>query len=408
MTSNKYAGKKCFVIMPFGKKDVLDNKGTVIDTVDFNQVYDELIKKAVEGINIECERCDEIAESGSVHKKMFKGIFEADVAVVDITSLNQNVFYELGVRHALHKHVTVVIQKSTNQPLPFNIRGLGITYYETDTEEKIEKARREIQTLIQNGLDKQNIDSIVHDALDDEVKVERKPKTIRTQEEKLYQLKEFPTKQIGYITGNLRNVKNVDVWVNSENTNMQMARPYERSISSTIRYEGAKKNRSGNIVDDLIANDLNKIMEAEGGIATPGTVIPTTSGELERTHGVKKIFHAAAVFGQPGEGYKPINNIEECIPNALELIDNDEELASVDLSSILFPLMGTGTTKLSAQGVADNLIDAALAYLKQNPTSRVQKIYFLAYNEQDREICRHKFINDPRVLTLDEKEEKGE
>lgn len=405
MEESKYAGKKCFVIMPFGTKDVLDNKGNVVDTVDFNKVYEELIKKAVEEIGLKCERCDEIAESGAIPKKMFRGIFEADVAVVDITSLNPNVFYELGVRHALHKYVTVVIQKQTDQILPFNIRQLGVTYYEIAAEDQIEKARKAIQVLIQNGLDKQNTDSIVHDALNDEVKVERKPRTIRIQEEKLFSLIHVPNKEIGYITGNIKNIKGVDVWVNSENTNMQMARPFERSISSTIRYEGAKKGRSGNIVNDYIANELNKIMEEEGGIAAPGTVIPTTSGELERTNGVKKIFHAAAVFGQPGEGYKPINNIEDCISNALELIDNNEELSTVDLHSIIFPLMGTGTTKLSAQGIADNLIDAALNYLEQNPNSRVNKIYFLAYNEQDKGICRHKFINDSRVSTPDEVEE---
>jgi hypothetical protein len=47
--------------------------------------------------------------------------------------------------------------------------------------------------------------------------------------------------------------------------------------------------------------------------------------------------------------------------------------------------------------VTDKLIDAALEYLKQNPQSRIDKIYFLAYTEQDRELCRHKFIHDPRV-----------
>jgi hypothetical protein len=30
MSDNKYAGKKCFVIMPFGKKDVIDSKGNAL------------------------------------------------------------------------------------------------------------------------------------------------------------------------------------------------------------------------------------------------------------------------------------------------------------------------------------------------------------------------------------------
>jgi len=387
---DKYAGKKCFVIMPFGKKPVDGVE------VDFDHIYHQLIEKAVDDLGVDCERCDEIIDNGSIIKKMFRGIFDADVAVVDITSLNPNVFYELGVRHALQKHVTLVICKNSNQSIPFNIRGLNILGYEIDSEDQLEIGRKKIREHIQNGLDKQSTDSIVHEALDD-LKVDRKPKTIETIEEKLYQLLSVPGKEIGYITGNIKKIKNVDIWVNSENTNMQMSRPFERSISATIRYEGAKKDRAGYVVDDLIANDLQA---ATGGRdATPGNVIYTISGELERTNKVKRIFHAASVVGQPGEGYKPINNIADCIYNALELVDTDEELADENLQSILFPLMGTGTTKLSAQGIADNLIDAALAYMEQNPQSKINKIYFLVYNEQDREICRHKFITDPRIAT---------
>jgi O-acetyl-ADP-ribose deacetylase (regulator of RNase III) len=76
----------------------------------------------------------------------------------------------------------------------------------------------------------------------------------------------------------------------------------------------------------------------------------------------------------------------------------------VELHTILFPLMGTGTTRSSAQEMANRLIDEAVEYIKQNPQSRINKIYFLAYTEQDREICRHKFIHDPRIGPLRETE----
>jgi O-acetyl-ADP-ribose deacetylase (regulator of RNase III) len=176
-----------------------------------------------------------------------------------------------------------------------------------------------------------------------------------------------------------------------------MSRHFERSISATIRYEGAKKDRAGYVIDDLIANDLQA---ATGGRdVRAGTVIYTIPGELAKSNNVKRIFHAASVVGQPGIGYLPINDIADCIHNALELADIDDELASENLQSILFPLMGTGTTGLSAQGIANNLIDAALAYLEQNPQSKINKIYFLVYNEHDREICSHKFKNDPRINT---------
>jgi hypothetical protein len=93
-----------FVIMPFGEKT--DDDGTV----DFDKIYDHLIKEAIESLDIECVRCDRIDEAGWIHRKMFEHVYTADVAVVDITQLNANVFYELGVRHALADRTTVLIK----------------------------------------------------------------------------------------------------------------------------------------------------------------------------------------------------------------------------------------------------------------------------------------------------------
>jgi O-acetyl-ADP-ribose deacetylase (regulator of RNase III) len=390
MATNKYAGKKCFVIMPFGKKPV-DGKD-----LDFDYVYHVLIEKAIKELGIDCERCDEIISTGAIHKKMFRGIFDADVSVVDITSLNPNVFYELGVRHALHKCVTVVIRRNSNLPIPFNISGLTILGYDMDSADQLESSRKKIRDHIQNGLDTLGTDSIIYDTLDDLV-VQKRARVIQTRDEKLYPILSAPGKQIGYITGNMRNVNHVDIWVNSENTNMQMARHYEFSISATIRYEGATKDGNGYVVDDLIAKDLRKV--TRGRDCQPGTIVVTTAGELEKSNHVKRIFHAAAVAAEPGGGYHPIKNIAQCVRNALKKADA-EELAPLEMHSILFPLMGTGTfARLSAQEMANKLIDEALEYLKQNPNSRIDKIYFLAYTEQDREVCQDKFYHDPRIAT---------
>jgi len=43
------------------------------------------------------------------------------------------------------------------------------------------------------------------------------------------------------------------------------------------------------------------------------------------------------------------------------------------------------------------LIDTAVAYMEENPQSMIENVYFLAYNEQDLEICKHFFLNDPRI-----------
>jgi hypothetical protein len=81
---------------------------------------------------MKCVRCDEIEESGVVHKLMLEKIYQADAAVVDITTLNPNVFYELGVRHSLADCVTVIIKREGTN-IPFNIRPMKAIEYNPES-----------------------------------------------------------------------------------------------------------------------------------------------------------------------------------------------------------------------------------------------------------------------------------
>ena len=59
----------------------------------------------------------------------YNWLLKADILIADITSLNVNVMYELGVRHSLNPRGTIVIaDKSIN--IPFNINHLNINFYE--------------------------------------------------------------------------------------------------------------------------------------------------------------------------------------------------------------------------------------------------------------------------------------
>ena len=387
----KYADVNCFVIMPFGDKPDPGQDGKVIH---FDEIYHMFIKSAVEELGIKCVRCDEIGESGWIHSKMFTHIYDSEVAVVDITALNPNVFYELGVRHVLKKNVTVLIRQAGTRA-PFNIQGFNIIEYKADDPVNMKEAAGKIQELIKNGMASVGVDSPVYEVLDN-LRVENKPKLINKKELHTFPLAKVPGKQLGIITGDIQNIKEADVWVNSENTNMQMARPFERSISAVIRYMGAKKNRAGRITEDTVSREL---FDATGGTGVdPAVVIDTTAGELTASNNVKKIFHAAAVVGQVGLGYSPIEEISECVRNALKLVD-DARLANDNLKTILFPLMGTGTSKKSAQEVAGELVEEAISYLEENPQSKAEIVYFLAYNEQDLELCQRIMKNNARLTS---------
>jgi hypothetical protein len=147
----------CFVIMPFGERN--DAQGAV---TDFDVVYDEIIEEVVANrLKIRCLRSDKVQAPGWIHRDMLQHIVQADVTVVDISTLNPNVFYELGVRHALRRGVTVLIRKNGTQ-IPFNIRGLRIIEYDLDIK-SAHKAQDEIEKFIRNGLSAKSNDSLVYE-----------------------------------------------------------------------------------------------------------------------------------------------------------------------------------------------------------------------------------------------------
>ena len=80
-----------FVAMPFGTKD----------GINFDLVYSDLIKPALEAAGLEAFRADGEVKAGDIRKDMFQELLLADLVVVDASIDNPNVWYELGVRHAL-------------------------------------------------------------------------------------------------------------------------------------------------------------------------------------------------------------------------------------------------------------------------------------------------------------------
>jgi hypothetical protein len=127
--SAKYAMKSlCFVLMPFGKKH--DSAGSV---VDFDAVYNELIAPGIREAGLEPLRADEEMTGGMMHKPLFERLILCDVAVADLTTANANVFYELGLRHALRRFRTVLLFAEGGR-LPFDVAPLCALPYRLSNE----------------------------------------------------------------------------------------------------------------------------------------------------------------------------------------------------------------------------------------------------------------------------------
>jgi O-acetyl-ADP-ribose deacetylase (regulator of RNase III) len=395
------ANTTCFVIMPYGEKTA--DGGTRV--INFDHVYDAMIVPAVQGFHgLQCIRCDRIDEAGLVHKQMLNQIFDARVALVDISTLNANVFYELGVRHALCRSATVLI-KEEGTPSPFNIAGLKTVSYSIATPEATADAVAKIRAYVDSALrNPTGTDSLVFEALP-HLRVLRAQQPVANFTVTRFRLAAFAAddaqrRVIGFVTGDRRDIKVGDIWVNSENTNMQMDSFYGKSTSATIRYLGAEKDDFGDIKSDTIGEALRDRMT--GRIAVPpAAVVPTTAGALQQSNGVKWVFHVAAVLGQPLQGYKPIDDVEQCVKSALRKASTPE-FAAANLRSILFPIFGTGPGGKDVEGTIARCLPAAIEQfeLGRDKPAGLREVYFYVWGESDLEVCRAVAGRNPALMPV--------
>jgi hypothetical protein len=114
---------RAFVIMPFGHKKAPD--GT---EVDFDAIYANLLKPAVESAGLQAHRADAERRGGSIHADMFQELLLAEFVVADLTLDNPNVWYEIGVRHALRAS-GAVFNYALRDRLPFDVAGQRMHRY---------------------------------------------------------------------------------------------------------------------------------------------------------------------------------------------------------------------------------------------------------------------------------------
>lgn len=219
--------------------------------------------------------------------------------------------------------------------------------------------------------------------------------------------------RIGLITGDILGVTNVDIWVNPENTDMEMDRHIGGSISSIIRYYGSERGTSGpgtaQVISDVVYDQLNTAVGNATTPVPPGSVFVTGAGELLKTHNVSYVLHVASVHGEPGVGFRSvqIESLGHCVRNVLteaELLARENS----NVHSVLFPLLGTGMGKAAIEPAATVQVEAAISYLESVPDTALRAVWFLAYDSKEYVALTSVFSGDPRVSSMEEKTRLGQ
>lgn len=119
----------CFVLMPFAK--------------DLQPLYDDHLRPTIERAGLRCERADEIRGTTAITTDIWERTNRARFLVADLTNQNANVFYELGLAHALGKDVILITQSM--EFVPFDLKTIRCIVYDfkprgmKELEEKLAK-----------------------------------------------------------------------------------------------------------------------------------------------------------------------------------------------------------------------------------------------------------------------------
>lgn len=166
--------KICFVVMPFGQKPVGKQKLLGLITgdrwVDFDRIYDKIFVPAIEATELPeggylgPRRADRDFFTGDIGQEMFEYIEYSRFLLGDISGLNANVFYELGVRHRAHQAGTAIFRQ-VDAPIPFDINHIRTFPYEYEPDANIIKSQTLITQVLTDSLKQNRLDSPVQIAL---------------------------------------------------------------------------------------------------------------------------------------------------------------------------------------------------------------------------------------------------
>lgn len=162
------ARKICFVVMGFGKK--MDYRRSKV--IDLNIIYEKVIKNLFKDLkDYELIRADEISSSEIIDVSMYSLLLKADLVIADITTMNANAIYELGIRHALKPFSTIIMmQENEKEKIPFDLSHCRIFTYkdygEILDDEEAKQIKERLHAFVQ-GSEEQKTDSPLYTYLPD-------------------------------------------------------------------------------------------------------------------------------------------------------------------------------------------------------------------------------------------------
>lgn len=141
-------------------------------------------------------------------------------------------------------------------------------------------------------------------------------------------------------------LSDIDIVVVPDNVYFELPQHFKSSVSAAIRRAAAIRSDDGEIITDVIGDELTSWLRRHSRVGlpvAPGTVVVADPGQLA-VQRVRRIYHAAIAVPVPGTNYYNVEPaaIADSVRTVLATARAERDLFVPELSSIAFPLLGAG------------------------------------------------------------------
>lgn len=148
VNESKNVGKNFFQSLGVDISEPVD-ASSIFVLMSFNNEYESIypiIRKVADKFGFRARKGDESYQSTSILSHIVREIVRSRLIIADITGRNPNVFYELGIAHALNKPVLMIARSTVD--IPFDVGSSRVLIYHDEEELEIRLNSWIVQTLI--------------------------------------------------------------------------------------------------------------------------------------------------------------------------------------------------------------------------------------------------------------------
>lgn len=131
--------KRCFVITPLGQVDSPERRHA-------DKVWEDVLRPVFEPAGYRLVRSDKMTDPGQITQAIFQQIRDSEVCIADLSFLNANVMYELGVRHCLRMPTIQIKSEATRNP--FDTQNQRTIDFDVESDQSLAALAAEIKSQL--------------------------------------------------------------------------------------------------------------------------------------------------------------------------------------------------------------------------------------------------------------------